>query len=88
MGHRKTKPTEDGNLSRRAFLKGTVLVGLGCVPFASACDSISHEGKDGETIKEGMTMEVPKASVVPNATIPPIDERVPARTETATFALG
>jgi hypothetical protein len=47
-----------------------------------------HKGKDSETVKEGMTMEVARTNVVPNATIPPIDARVPARTETATFALG
>lgn len=88
MGDRKTKPTEHGHLSRRTFLKGTVFAGLGCAPFLSAWDIMSHESKDLETAKEGRTMEVAKASVVPNATIPPIDARVPARTETATFALG
>lgn len=88
MEHRKTKPTENGYLSRRIFLQGTILGGLGCGFFATACDSMLHKGKDSESVEEGVTMEVPKASVVPNATIPPIDARVPARTETATFALG
>jgi hypothetical protein len=88
MGDRKRKPTEHGHLSRRIFLQGTILVGLGCAPFPTACDSMVHKGKDSETVKGGMTMEVARTNVVPNATIPPIDARVPARTETATFALG
>jgi hypothetical protein len=38
--------------------------------------------------KEGEAMAVAKPSPVPNVTIPPVDTSVPARTETATFALG
>jgi hypothetical protein len=46
MSRKKTKLAEHGHLSRRIFLQGTILVGLGCAPFPTACDSMVHKGKD------------------------------------------
>jgi peptide-methionine (S)-S-oxide reductase len=38
--------------------------------------------------KEATMVDVPKDSVIPGGSIPPIDTSAPAQTETATFALG
>ena len=69
-----------GRVSRRIFLAGMGIACLGFVPLLQACDkALPQRGKEKE-----MTGTV---SVV-NAVRPPIDASAPAKTQTATFALG
>jgi hypothetical protein len=73
--------TRDGrSLSRRIFLKGAGIACLGIVPLLQACDSAFSRDNKGSTAAG--------ASSVPRAMRPPIDVSVPAKTRTATFALG
>jgi len=50
-----------------------------------ACDSRRNEGISVSPTKEMQTMETARSHSI---TIPAIDAAAPARTETATFALG
>ena len=66
----------------RGFILGVTMVLFGgCFFFLEACDKM-----DGTREKE--TMAMTKMNSVPKVPIPPIDASVPAKTETATFALG
>jgi hypothetical protein len=58
-----------------------MILSLGCFLFLEACDSINGA-------KERGTMAMSKVNSIPKPTIPPIDGSAPAKTETATFALG
>jgi hypothetical protein len=51
----------------------------------SACDFRRSEVTSVSATKEIRTMEAARSHAIP---IPPIDAAAPARTETATFALG
>jgi hypothetical protein len=74
--------------NRRAGLK--ILIGV-CLAIASllyAVDIMNGGSKDPKTTKEGDKMFLTKADSQPNHAIPPVDAYMPARIETATFALG
>lgn len=62
-------------------LAGLALAGLASAPF-------SHAGPDSAPFKGRMTMAFTKTKPGPNLAIPPLDAAQPARTATATFALG
>ena len=74
--------------NRRTILK--LLVGT-CLAIASllyAVEIMSGTPKNLETTKERGKMILSKTGSVANHAIPPVDVYVPARIETATFALG
>jgi hypothetical protein len=80
------RPLENDGLSKRAFLKGMAFACLGIAPFLNTCsifgDGDTNQGsvsKPGNPAKKGSVPEMAK---------PPIDLAAPAKTETATFALG
>ena len=58
-----------------------------CLFFAAFCDSVNGEEREG-TPTEGETMETMAVASKSHGSIPPIDAAAPAKTETATFALG
>lgn len=68
------------NFSRRTFLQGVGIACLGFAPFLQACDNLTTRSENMEAAA--------KTSSIPKAMRPPIDLAVPAKTETATFALG
>jgi hypothetical protein len=68
------------HFSRRIFLKGVGFACLGFTPFLQACDNLTTRSENMEAAT--------KTGSVPKAMRPPIDLAVPAKTETATFALG
>jgi len=75
------KQTQDHpNFGRRVFLKGIGIACLGFASFLQACDHLIS-GKEN-------TEAVAKTSSIPKAMRPPMDAAAPAKTETATFALG
>ena len=88
MDHRKIyfhiSPDQDTqdhpNFSRRIFLKGIGIACLGFASFLQACDNLTS-GKEN-------TEAIAKTSLIFKAMRPPIDAAAPAKTETATFALG
>jgi len=72
--------SDEGDLSRRLFLKGIGIACLGFVPLLQACDgAFSREDKGSNTARAGS---------VPRIMRPPIDVPAPAEIRTATFALG
>jgi hypothetical protein len=80
-------------LSRRSFLKEMGFASLGCTFFLSpwnflGLNILKGSGKRLGTIKERKTMKLAQHSPVPHRVIPPIDAAAPAKTETATFAMG
>jgi hypothetical protein len=72
---------EGRDVGRRMFLKGMGAIAcLGFVPILQACDNaLSQKGKG-----KNMVSTVPAA----HAMRPQIDASAPAKTQTATFALG
>ena len=89
MNHKKiclslihAQPTQGHpNLSRLAFITEIIVVLLGLILFLHACDTV-------EVAKERENMSMTKTNSVHSMARPPIDALAPARTETATFALG
>jgi hypothetical protein len=74
--------------NRHTILK--LLVGT-CLAIASllfAVGMMSSAPKNVETAKERNSMFATKAEAAPDRAIPPVDANLPARIETATFALG
>lgn len=74
--------------NRRTILK--LLVGV-CLAIASllyAVEIMSGTPKNLETNEERDKMTLSKTGSAANHAIPPVDAYVPARIETATFALG
>jgi hypothetical protein len=74
--------------NRRTALK--LLIGF-CLAIASllyAVEIMSGTPKNLETTKERDKMIVSKTDSAANRAIPPVDAYMPARIETATFALG
>jgi len=68
-------------LSRRIFLTEIIVVFFGLVLFLQACDRV-------EATREGENISLTTMISVPSMARPPIDGAAPAKTETATFALG
>jgi hypothetical protein len=69
------------NLSRRAFLAQILVVLLGFALLIQACGPV-------EAAKERENGTMKKTRLAPSVVRPPIDASAPAKTETATFALG
>ena len=76
------------HLSRRIFMKllGMSILTLGL--WIQACNFGNAGPEPPSTPEEETNMENLKISSKPKTTIPPIDTALPARIETATFALG
>ena len=64
----------------RIFPAGIAIACLGFGLLAPACDGTGPKGESGKEM--AMTRSIPKTA------IPPIDTAAPAKTETATFAVG
>jgi len=71
---------QGSDLSRRIFLKEIGIACLGFVPFLQACDNAFSGG--------GKVNGTARTEPVPRAMRPPIDTAAPAKSQTATFALG
>ena len=69
------------NLSRLVLITEIIVVLLGLLLFLQACDTV-------EVAKERENMSMTKTNSVASMVRPPIDVLAPAKTETATFALG
>lgn len=67
-------------ISRRIFLKGIGIACLGFGLFLHACGYMPYERENMENMK--------KTGSITNEIKPPIDLAAPAKTETATFAMG
>jgi len=67
-------------IGRRGFLKGIGIACLGFGMFLYACGYMPSERENMEKMK--------KTGSITNKMKPPIDLAAPAKTETATFALG
>ncbi len=65
---------------RRIFPAGIAIACLGFGLLVPACDGTGPKGESGKEM--AMTRSIPKTA------IPPIDAAAPAKTETATFAVG
>jgi hypothetical protein len=79
-------PSEKEDLSKRTFLKGVAFACLGIAPFLNTC-SIFGGGDTNQGSVSTPDNPVKKGSV-PKVAKPPVDLVAPAKTETATFALG
>ncbi len=75
---------ENEGLRKRTFLKFIVFACLGMGPFLNACGIMNRGDANQEPTKK---KDGPSGSVL-KAARPPIDLAAPAKTETATFALG
>ena len=80
-------------LSRRAFMKEMGFASLGCALFLSPWNLSAWNILQGNytrlgTRQERKTMQLAQQSTAPDHAIPPIDAAAPAKTETATFAMG
>lgn len=76
------------SLTRRTLMKGLALTFLVFVPLLQGCRLLENHGENREAGKEEKLMELERSNVIAEVAIPPIDAAAPARTETATFALG
>jgi hypothetical protein len=74
--------------NRRSILKLFIGACLVIAPLLIAAQIMSGGFKTQETDKERDAMFATTAKAEPNHAIPPVDAHVPARIETATFALG
>jgi hypothetical protein len=88
-----TTTAEPTVLSRRSFLKEMGFASLGCILFLSpwsflGLNILKDSGERLGTIKERKTMKLAQHSPVLHRVIPPLDAAAPAKTETATFAMG
>ena len=65
---------------RRVFQAGIVIACLAYGPLLQACNCTASKNEGGK--------ETAMTGSIPNTVRPPIDVAAPAKTETATFALG
>jgi len=79
-------PSEKEGLSKRTFLKGVAFACLGIAPFLNTCGN-SSRGEPNQGSVSTPDNPARKGSV-PTVAKPPVDLVAPAKTETATFALG
>jgi hypothetical protein len=79
-------PPENEGLSKRTFLKLVAFASLGIAPFLNMCGFINSGDTNQGPVKKPDSPA--KNGSIPKADRPPIDLAVPAKTETATFALG
>jgi len=73
---------------RRTFLKGIFLLAMSSGPLIQACGRSSVEGKNSAVSEGKEKMETAKDLAFRSTEKPPIDLLLPAKMETATFALG
>ena len=88
-----TTTAEQILMSRRSFMKKMGFASLGSAFFLSpwtlsAWNTVQGNNTSLGTIQETKTMRLAQQSSSPDRTIPPIDAVAPAKTETATFAMG
>ncbi|MGO9568675.1 MAG: hypothetical protein ACLP5H_14150 [Desulfomonilaceae bacterium] len=96
MNSKETQPTmandtsnsKDTFRSGRAILKLLIGACLAITALLYAVEIMSGAPNNLETTKERDNMFLAKTQSEPNRAIPPLDVYVPARIETATFALG
>lgn len=96
MKSEEKQPTivgDEGNSEHTSRNRRTILELLTCLclivaPLLYAIDIISGGSNNPETTKERDRMYLSKAESQTNRAIPPVEANVPARIETATFALG
>jgi hypothetical protein len=80
-------------LNRRSFIKEIGIVSLGYALFLSPWNLYAWNTVQGNnamlgTTQETKTMKLAQQSFTADRIIPPIDAATPAKTETATFAMG
>ncbi|MCI0342945.1 MAG: hypothetical protein L0216_17690 [Planctomycetales bacterium] len=64
-------------------------LGLLAAAYGLACSRPpTTEARAGLDHKEGVTNMAPTTAAPPRTNLPPVDSEVPARVETATFAMG
>jgi hypothetical protein len=78
----------DTYLSRRSLMKLIGLSAFGMGLWISACDHSNADSAPAAKIKKGSKMEPTKSNATIKTRIPAIDAAAPAKTSTATFALG
>ena len=88
-----TTTAEQILMSRRSFMKNMGFASLGSVLFLnpwtlSDWNILKGNGTKVGTIQENKKMQLAQQSTPPDHAIPPIDAVAPAKTETATFAMG
>jgi hypothetical protein len=91
-----TTTDEPTVLSRRSFIKEIGIASLGYALFLNpwnlyAWNTVQGNNAKAGTIEETKTMKLAQQSsqsTTADRTIPPIDATAPAKTETATFAMG
>ncbi len=88
-----TTTTEPKVLSRRSFIKKIGIASLGCAFFLipwtlSAWNIVQGNNTRFGIIQESKTMKLAQQNTPSDHAIPPIDAAAPAKTETATFAMG
>jgi hypothetical protein len=84
-GYLQGSPENEG-LSKRTFLKVVAFACLGVGPFLNTCSMVNSGDQNPGSVKKP---DGPANNgSVPKAARPPMDLAAPAKTETATFALG
>lgn len=91
-----TTTNEPTVLSRRSFIKEIGITSVGCALFLSPWNLSAWNIVQGNSARLGEKQETKKMnlaqqssqSTAADRTIPPIDAAAPAKTETATFAMG
>ena len=85
---RKMTTVEPTVLRRRSFMKEMGLTILVCALFLSPWNLTAWNTFGTIQIQESKTMRLAQQSSSTDRVIPPIDASAPAKTETATFAMG
>ncbi len=75
-------------LSRRGLMKLLFMSTLGMGLWINACDDSTARSAPTTKLEKEGKMETLKSNSTINSRIPPIDDALPAKIETATFALG
>jgi hypothetical protein len=78
-------PSENGGFTKRAFLKAVAFATLGMAPFSHACGLFGGGDTNQASGKKPVSPATNNSIARPR---PLIDLAMPAKIETATFALG
>jgi hypothetical protein len=84
MNESVTAPVRTG----RRGLYRVLLVAIALVASAILVKRIDHSGRMSRSTREGTDMEAVRQETLSGKTMPSIDAAIPARTDTATFAMG
>jgi hypothetical protein len=89
----KTTTNEPTALNRRSFIKEIGIASVGYALFLSpwnlyAWNTVQSNNAMLGTTQDTKTMQLAQQNSTADRTIPPIDAAAPAKTETATFAMG